>query len=178
MAQIAEQDQIALSQLYDRYARILYAVAFKALGSVEESEEVVLDVFAQVWRTATRYDPDKGRVDTWLFMITRSRVLDRLRGKQRSTKTEVASVEAEIQSLRTSVDPVEAAIVSERQALVSAALNQLPDEQRRVLELSYFKGLSHGEIAAQTGFSLGTVKTRIRLGLNKLRAALGDWSTR
>ena len=80
VARIAEQEQAALSQLYDRYARILYAVAFKTLGSAEESEEVVLDVFAQVWRTATRYDAGKGRVDTWLFMITRSRVLDRLRG--------------------------------------------------------------------------------------------------
>ena len=178
VAQIAEQNQIALSHLYDRYARILYAVAFKSLGSVEESEEVVLDVFSQVWRTATRYDSEKGRVDTWLFMITRSRILDRLRGKQRSTKTEVASVEAEIQSLRASADPVEEAIVSERREWVSAALSQLPDEQRRVLELSYYKGLSHGEIAAQTGFSLGTVKTRIRLGLNKLRTALGNWSTR
>ncbi len=178
ITRIAEQEETALSQLYDRYARILYAVAFKILGSIEESEEVVLDVFDQVWRTATRYDAAKGRVDTWLFMITRSRVLDRLRVRQRSTKTQSASLEAEIQSTKVSVDPVEAAILSEQRSRVSTALNRLPSQQRQVLELAYYKGLSHSEIAAQTGLSLGTVKTRIRLGLTKLRIALGDWESR
>jgi RNA polymerase sigma factor (sigma-70 family) len=178
ITRIAEQEETALSQLYDRYARILYAVAFKILGSIEESEEVVLDVFDQVWRTATRYDAAKGRVDTWLFMITRSRVLDRLRVRQRSTKTQSASLEAEIQSSQVSVDPVEVAILSERRSRVSTALSRLPDQQRQVLELAYYKGLSHSEIAVQTGLSLGTVKTRIRLGLTKLRIALGDWESR
>jgi RNA polymerase sigma factor (sigma-70 family) len=175
LLQIAQQDQCALSQLYDRYARIVYSVAFKSLGSVEESEEVVLDVFSQIWRTAGYYDASKGRVDTWIFMIARSRVLDRLRRLQRSSKVTTASVEAEIQSNKVSVDPVEDAVITERRERVMAALGQLPPEQRQVIELAYYKGLTHHEIAKQTGFSLGTVKTRIRLGLNKLRSALGSW---
>jgi RNA polymerase sigma factor (sigma-70 family) len=175
IARITRQDGAALSQLYDRYARIIHAVAFKSLGSVEESEEVVIDVFAQVWRTAERYDPKKARVDTWLFMMARSRVLDRLRGYQRTAKVANASVEMEIQSTKTSVDPVEDAIVLERRTQVLAALDRLPPEQRQVIELAYYSGLSHSEIAAQIGLSLGTVKTRIRLGLSKLQGALGTW---
>lgn len=175
LKRIAQQDQSALAQLYQRYARVIYAVAFKSLGSVEESEEIVLDVFSQVWRTAERYDATKGRVDTWLFMMTRSRVLDRLRSLQRATKTENASVEAEIQSIKVSVDPVEDVLTRERRTQVLAALSQLPDEQRLVIELAYYQGLTQSEIAAQIGLSLGTVKTRIRLGLNKLRATLGNW---
>ena len=173
---VAQHDQAALSELYDRYARVLYAVAFRSLKSAEECEEVVLDVFTQVWRTAVRYDESKGRVDSWLFMITRSRVLDRLRGLQRITKVTLASENfADIQTTNPGVDPVENVLISERRDRVLAALSQLPEEQRQVIELAYYKGLTQAEIAAQTNLSLGTVKTRIRLGLSKLRVALGTW---
>lgn len=176
LARIAQRDQAALSQLYDRYARIVHAIAYKSLGSTEESEEVVLDVFSQIWRTAERYDPTRARVDTWLFMLARSRILDRLRSLQRSTKTETASIDAaQIQSGKASVDPVEDALILERRDHVLAALSKLPREQQQVIELAYYKGLSQSEIAAKTGASLGTVKTRIRLGLSKLRIALGAW---
>jgi RNA polymerase sigma-70 factor (ECF subfamily) len=176
LARIAQQDETALAELYDRYARVLYSVAFKSLGSVEESEEVVLDVFSQVWRIAKRYDSQKGRVDTWLFMLARSRILDRLRAIQRVGKLPTTSVDAvEIQIGGSSVDPIEDALIAERRTQVLAALKTLPPEQRLVLELAYYKGMTQSEIAAQTGFSLGTVKTRVRLGLNKLRIALGSW---
>ena len=176
LIRIAQHDQAALSALYDRYARILYAVAFRSLRSVEESEEVVLDVFAQVWRTAARYDVSKGRVDSWLFMMTRSRVLDRLRILQRAAKvTLVSENAAEIQTTAPGVDPIENVLISERRDRVLAALSQLPAEQRQVIELAYYKGLTQSEIAAQTNLSLGTVKTRVRLGLTKLRVALGNW---
>jgi RNA polymerase sigma-70 factor (family 1) len=175
LAEIAQQQKLAFSQFYDRYARIVYAIAYRSLGSVEESEEVVLDVFTQVWRTAERYDSRKGRADTWLFMIARSRIVDRLRNRQRIAKVETASAQAEIQSVRASVDPVEEVLIAERRMQVLTALDYLPAEQRRVIELAYYKGLSHREIAEQTGLSLGTVKTRIRLGLNKLQARLADW---
>ncbi|PSB28017.1 sigma-70 family RNA polymerase sigma factor [Stenomitos frigidus] len=176
LIRVAQHDQAALSALYDRYARVLYAVAFKSLRSAEESEEVVLDVFAQVWRTAARYDVAKGRVDSWLFMMTRSRVLDRLRSFQRVTKVTLASENlAEIQASTPGVDPVENVLILERRDRVLAALSQLPEEQRQVIELAYYKGLTQVEIAAQTNLSLGTVKTRVRLGLSKLRVALGNW---
>jgi len=177
LERIAQQDQTALAALYDRYARVLYWVALKSLGTAEEAEEVVLDVFSQVWRIAGRYDAAKGRVDTWLFMLTRSRVLDRLRSLQRVNKTATASIDlAQIQSAKGGVDPVEDALITERRTLVLTALGSLPPEQRLVIELAYYQGLTQSEIATQTGTSLGTVKTRIRLGLSKLRIALGAWN--
>lgn len=174
LVRIAQQDQAALAQLYDRYARLVFSIAFKSFGSVEESEEVVLDLFSQVWRTANRYDPAKGRVDTWLLIMARSRILDRLRKQQRIAKSQTV-VEAEIQFAKSSGDPIEDAQIVERRAIVQAAINQLPDAQRQMIELAFYQGLSHSEIAAQTSLSLGTVKTRIRLGLGKLRIALGAW---
>ncbi|NJO40433.1 MAG: sigma-70 family RNA polymerase sigma factor [Cyanobacteria bacterium CRU_2_1] len=176
LARIAQQDQAALSALYDRYAKIIYAVAFKSLASVEESEEVVLDVFSQVWRISGHYDPAKARVDTWLFMIARSRIVDRLRRIQRATKVTISSEHIiDRQSGKSDSDPIEDVFISERRTQVLSALKLIPDEQRQVIELAYYKGFSQSEIAAQTGLSLGTVKTRIRLGLTKLRAALDAW---
>jgi RNA polymerase sigma factor (sigma-70 family) len=171
LIRIAQKDQVALSRLYDRYARVIYGVAFKILGSAEETEEVVLDVFSQVWRTAHRYNPAQGRVDAWLFMITRSRALDRLRVIQRLAKAVAASTDA-IQAHSPSITPGEDLLIRERRDRILAALAQLSEDQRNVLELAYYKGLTHVEIAAQTGASLGTVKTRIRLGLSKLRKML------
>jgi RNA polymerase sigma factor (sigma-70 family) len=170
---IVQRDQTALSELYDRYARIIYAVAFRSLTSVEESEELVIDVFFQVWHSADRYDASRARVDTWIFMIARSRILDRLRTLQRKARIATAETEKENQFTKPSVDPLEDALSLERRAQVWKALRQIPTEQRQVIELAYYQGLSQSEIAAQTGISLGTVKTRIRLGLGKLRIALG-----
>ncbi|MEO1348079.1 MAG: sigma-70 family RNA polymerase sigma factor [Cyanobacteria bacterium J06635_15] len=171
--QIIERDQTALSQLYDRYARVMYALAFKMLGSVEEAEEVVLDVFSQVWRDAHRYDASRSRVDAWLFMITRSRALDRLRKRQRQSKVmEVVAVAARASDADAMSLPEENLLIAERRAQVTTAMVQLPPEQRQMIELAYFQGLSQSEIAQRTGLKLGTVKTRIRLGLNKLRKCL------
>ncbi|GET42418.1 sigma-70 family RNA polymerase sigma factor [Microseira wollei] len=173
LTRISQGDQAALSALYDRYAKIIYAFAFKSLRSVEESEEVVMDVFAQVWRIGDRYDAQKGRVDTWLFTIARSRILDRVRKLQRTQGATTFSIDAlEIQPQADSVDLFEEAFIAERRIRMMAAMKTLPDEQRLVIELAYYQGLSHSQIAAQTGISLGTVKTRIRLGLNKLKSIL------
>ncbi|GAB4466190.1 MAG: sigma-70 family RNA polymerase sigma factor [Elainellaceae cyanobacterium] len=178
LTRIAQQDQSALSTLYDRYARVLYSLAFRILGSVEEAEEIVLDVFSQVWKLAGRYDPQRGRVDAWLFMLTRSRSLDRLRSLQRISKAVESSTEAAKTIPQSQIsDPTEDVLISERRDRVLSAMQRLPMEQREVIELAYYQGLTHVEIAAKTGKSLGTVKTRIRLGLNKLRQVLDalDW---
>jgi len=176
LTQIAQQNQVALSALYDRYSRVIYSIAYKSLGSSEEAEEVVLDVFAQVWRIAGRYDPTKGRADAWLFMLARSRVFDRLRSLQRSDKVTTASMaSARSEPMDYSNDPITDALILERRSQVLAALATLPTEQRLAIELAYYQGLTQSEISAQTSVSLGTVKTRIRLGLNKLRVAMGDW---
>ncbi|MEN9223372.1 MAG: sigma-70 family RNA polymerase sigma factor [Thermostichus sp. BF3_bins_97] len=171
LVKIAQQDQTALSELYDRYARILLGLAYRLVGSLEEAEEVVLDVFNQVWRIAARYDPSRGRVDVWLFMLTRSRALDRLRALQRAAKAIPASQVA--LSLNSgSPEPEENLQLSERRELIQTALEQIPPEQRQVLELAYFGGLTQSEIARQTGIPLGTIKKRARLGLWKLREIL------
>jgi RNA polymerase sigma-70 factor (ECF subfamily) len=173
LAQIAQQDQAALAQLYDRYAQVMYAIAFKILGTPEEAEEVVLDVFHQVWRTADHYNAKRGRVDTWLFLLTRSRALDRLRALERIARA-AASIKAAHQ-YPSITNPEEDILISERRARLLAALSQIPPAQRQVLEMAYYKGLTHVEIAQQTGERLGTVKTRLRLGLSKLREILGTW---
>ena len=173
MQQIAQQDQTALSQLYDQYARLMYSLAYKMLGTTEEAEEVVLDTFAQVWRTAQRYDTQKGKVDSWLFLITRSRALDRLRRRKRDANViEAATVVAKAPLTSAPPTPEETLLLSDRQQQVKAALAQIPNEQRKVIEMAYYQGLSQSQIAKQTGISLGTVKTRARLGLNKLKKLL------
>lgn len=171
LTRIAQGDQSALSALYDRYAKIIYAIAFKSLQSVEESEEVVLDIFAQVWRIADRYDTHKGRVDTWLFTLARSRILDRLRKLQRTNPSAIYSLDtAEIQPQADNIDLFEEVLIAERRNRVMIAMKKLPEEQRLVIELAYYQGLTQSQIATKIGISLGTVKTRIRLGLNKLKS--------
>ncbi|MBD2577397.1 sigma-70 family RNA polymerase sigma factor [Oscillatoria sp. FACHB-1406] len=171
---IAREDRRALAQLYDRYARVLFAFALKIVASREEAEEVVLDVFERVWKTAASYDPKKGRVDTWLFTIARSRSIDKLRAKKRQGKLAEASEQNAQAEASTSPEPLEDAMVRERRQQVLEALAKLPPEQRHAIELAYYQGLSRNEIAAQTGHSAGTVATRIRLGLNKLRQYLDE----
>jgi RNA polymerase sigma-70 factor, ECF subfamily len=171
---IAQGDRAALSILYDRYARIIYGLAFKSLRSVEESEEVVLDIFAQIWRIADRYDGQKGRADSWIFLLARSRIIDRLRKIKRSSTPLSTSMEGiEIQLQADDVDLFEKVLIKERRDRVLAAMAILPPEQRMVIELAYYQGLTQSQIVAKTGLALGTVKTRIRLGLNKLKLALG-----
>jgi RNA polymerase sigma-70 factor, ECF subfamily len=170
LKKIAEGDRTALSQLYDRYSRLIYAIAWKSLNSVEDCEEVVLEVFAQVWRIADRFDSEKGSPDQWIFTLARSRILDRLRKIQRLNKVNTAiAAEKEIAFPTISVDPLEAVEIVERQQQVLAALAKIPPEQRQVIEMAYYQGLTHTEIAAATGLSIGTVKTRLRLGLSKLK---------
>lgn len=170
LAKIAEGDRTALSQLYDRYSRLIYAIAWKSLNSVEDCEEVVLEVFAQVWRIADRFDAQKGSPEQWIFTLARSRILDRLRKIQRLNKVNtIIAAEKEIAFPIISVDPLEAVELVERQQQVLAALAQIPPEQRQVIEMAYYQGLTHTEIATATGLSLGTVKTRLRLGLSKLK---------
>jgi RNA polymerase sigma factor (sigma-70 family) len=173
LKRIAQRERLALSALYDRYARIIYGLAFKSLGSVEDSEEVVLDIFAQIWRIAERYDVQKGRTDTWIFTLARSRIIDRLRQIQRTNPSRNVSMDAtEIQLPADDVDLFEEALIRERRTLVMAAMQTLPPKQRIIIELAYYQGLTQSQIAAETGLALGTVKTRIRLGLSKLKSAL------
>jgi RNA polymerase sigma-70 factor, ECF subfamily len=172
LTKIADGNRIALSQLYDRYSRLIYAIAWKSLNSVEDCEEVVLEVFIQVWRIADRFDSQKGSPDQWIFTLARSRVIDRLRKIQLLNKVNLAiTTEKEIAFSTLRVNPLETIEIAERQQQVSIALGKIPLEQRQAIEMAYYQGLTHTEIATVTGLSIGTVKTRIRLGLGKLRVS-------
>ncbi len=175
LVQIAQKDQTALAKLYDRYGRASYALAYKILGSVEEAEEVVLDVFSQIWQKAASYDISRSRADTWLFMLTRSRAIDRLRVLQRTFRaTQACLEEAKIPSSAIIPEPIEDAMFKELSEQIKTALKQLPVEQRQAIELAYYQGLTCAAIATKTGIPTGTIKTRIRLGISKLRQALSE----
>ncbi|MCZ0899642.1 sigma-70 family RNA polymerase sigma factor, partial [Microcoleus sp. HI-ES] len=174
LVQIARKDQTALAKLYDRYGRPSYALAYKILGSVEEAEEVVIDVFSQIWQKAATYDPSRSRADTWLFMLTRSRSLDRLRAMQRTVRAAEACLEDAKVPISSVAEPMEDAMFKERSEQVQAALEKLPKEQQEAIELAYYQGLTCAAISAKTGIPTGTIKTRIRLGISKLRQALSE----
>ena len=166
---IAARDEAALAQLYDLYRVILFGLLMRILNNREEAEVVLQDVFLQVWRRAADFDENRGRPFTWLVTLARSRGIDRLRTLAARERVAVAGArdEAEVVS-----DAASDAFRSEQREAVNNALAQLPEEQKRLLLLAYFEGLSQSEIAARVGAPLGTVKTRMRTGMMKLRELL------
>ena len=173
MRRIVEADETALGALYDRWVRSLYSLVLHLLKDADEAEDVVEETFWQAWKKADSYEPAKGAVSTWLLTIGRRKALDRLRAKKRSREELTSSDHAAFADLPSN-DPDPSADVerSELRERVRAALSELPDEQREVLELGYFSGMSQSEIAEATGEPLGTVKTRMRLAMQKLREPL------
>jgi len=169
--QVAAGDQAALATLYDTTNRLVYGLILRVLGDISSAEEVLLDVYTQVWRQAASYDTGRGTPLAWLTTIARSRAIDRLRsGWQDQQRKE--SLETLGDAPAATASPEEMTVASERQRLVRAALDALSPEQREVIELAYYSGLSHSEIAEKLNQPLGTVKTRTRLGMMKLREAL------
>lgn len=162
---------MALASLYDRYKSILFSLILRILHSQSEAEDILQDVFIQVWKKASDFDEERGRPFTWLVTLSRSRAIDRLRqlGSRERTATEASRDAPDVR-----VDAEEEAIKSEQGAVVRDALAELPEEQRRTLLLAYFEGLTQTEIAARLNAPLGTVKTRMRSGMIKLRELLGD----
>ena len=170
VARIAARDAAALGLLYDRYGRVMFGVLYRLLGSPEPAEEVAQDAFHAVWRRAATYDPDRGSVRTWLLTIARNAAIDWRRTKGKRIEREAAIDEAaELVEEQRVDDRVIASLRAER---VRAAVESLPEEQRVVLSLAYWSGLSQAEIAERTGAPLGTVKSRVRLGMLKLRESL------
>ena len=169
---IARQDQAALAALYDSTNRLIYGLILRVLGDSSTAEEVLLDVYTQVWRQAASYDTGRGSPLAWLTTIARSRAIDRLRsGWQDQHRKEPLDLLTDRET--SAANPEEMTVASERQRFVRSALISLSPEQREVIELAYYGGLSHSEIAARLNQPLGTVKTRTRLGMIKLREALG-----
>ena len=173
VARVCRHEAAALALLYDRYAQPVYTLAAHLLGAAD-AEEVVQDVFLALWRKAGQFDPARSSFNTWFMAIARHRVLDELR--RRGHQQRMQHVEAVDHLLAGAVDP---GLSVEDQAwqrvqgrAVAGALQRLPEEQRRVLVLAYFGGLSQSAMARHLGWPLGTVKKRVRLGLQKLRTAL------
>ena len=170
---IAHQDESALAELYDRYRVILFGLLVRILNSREEAEDVLQEVFLQVWRRAADFDENRGRPFTWLVTLTRSRGIDRLRNLGARERVAIAGAREPSEEVS---DAVADAFRSEQRALVTSALDQLPADQKGPLVLAYFDGLTQSEIATKLGAPLGTVKTRMRAGLIKLRELLGSQS--
>ena len=166
---VAGGDEQALGQVYDRYRVILFGLLVRILSSREEAEDVLQDVFLQVWRRAGDFDENRGRPFTWLVTLARSRAIDRLRSRAARERLATASTQDAVEEIS---DAASDAFRSEQRALVSDALAQLPEEQKRPLMLAYFDGLTQSEIAEKLGAPLGTVKTRMRSGMNRLRELL------
>ncbi len=178
LQRIAAGDEHALGILYDRWSPLVFSLCVHILDDDDEAEEAVEETFWQAWRQAARYDTTRGAVSTWLTTIARSRALDRLRANRRRQEEPMSELSepkrtAVEETARRGDDPARGAEASERRALVRQALLALPAEQREVLELAYFRGLSQTEIAERTGQPLGTIKTRVRLAMEKLRDRLG-----
>lgn len=174
--QAATGDPRAVGALYDRFGPMLYAIAARITGERADAEEAVLEAFAQAWRDADRFRQERGSVAAWLTMIVRSRALDLVRSRTRRERaTAAAAQDAPDHAPAMGVwetDPAAQVEQDERARRVRAAVDTLSDAQRQAIELAFYEGLSHAEIAARLGEPLGTVKTRVRLGMQKLREAL------
>lgn len=177
LSRLVAGDERALGELYDLYGGLAFSLACSLVSERADAEEVVADAFGQIWRTAATFDAERGNVLAWLTTIVRSRALDLLRSQRRRARAlEVAaahSPEDAAPGMSSSSSPADrGAELSEARVLVRRSLDDLPEPQRVVLELAYFGGLSQSEIANHLREPLGTVKTRMRAGLDKLRQAL------
>ena len=167
---VAVGDQSAMATLYDSTSRLVYGLTLRILGNAATAEDVLMDVYTQVWRQASQYDEKRGAPLAWLTTIARSRAIDRLRSSVQENSRREPLESVSLSAPNTSAEDF--TIASEMQRLVRQALESLSPEQSEVIELAYYGGYSHSEIAAKLGQPLGTVKTRIRLGMMKLREML------
>ncbi|MCP3956350.1 MAG: sigma-70 family RNA polymerase sigma factor [bacterium] len=171
LRRIADHDQSALAELYDRYSGLLLALSRRVVGDSSDAEEILQEVFLQVWNQAGRYDGSRSSVSTWLVLITRSRSIDRLRSRQVKDRT-LTALKQEKRDEHTSPVGVGSVLLDQRRQRLRRVMQALPTEQRQVLELAFFRGMTQSEIAGSTGIPLGTVKTRTLLAMKKLRRSL------
>jgi RNA polymerase sigma-70 factor (ECF subfamily) len=180
VARIAAGDETALAHLYDALGGLAYSLARAILHDPAESEEAVADAFLQVWTTAKSFDGSRASVAAWVTMIVRTRALDRLRSRKRRTMAVEKAAGFDAEGVAIPIgdpgpEPDRFAELAEVRQRVAGVMAELSPPQRRAIELAFFQGLSHSEIAEALGEPLGTVKTRIRAGMEKLRAGLASY---
>jgi RNA polymerase sigma-70 factor, ECF subfamily len=168
---IRARDSDALAQLYDESSSVLYGLALRVLNDPADAEEVVLDVYQQVWKSTQKFDSSRGTIWGWLTVLTRSRAIDRLRSMGTRRARELP-IETGGETRSTAPAPETESIFAQERKLVRHALAGLAPEQKEAIELAFFRGLTHVEIAEAVGAPLGTIKTRIRLGMRKMRDVL------
>lgn len=168
VARIEARDAEALAELYDRHSARLMGLAQRIVGDTGEAEEVLQELFLWVWRSASAFDPGRGSVIAWLLVAARSRAIDRVRARRPAARAGLRSVD-QIPDPPAPGDVEVDSANRQWENVCRSAIAELPEDQRRALELAYFDGLTHQEISERTGTPLGTVKTRVRLGLMKLR---------
>jgi|SRR5947209_2079315 len=164
IARLRAGDQSAMAELYDRYSGVVYGVALRVLANTTAAEDLVQEIFLQLWRKPGSFDPERGKLGPWLAVIARNRAIDHLRKRP---------MEDDIDELPISTGVDLESDSAQRLAIekIRGVLTQLPQDQRRALEMAFFEGMTHSEIAGKTGEPLGTIKTRIRTGLLALRKA-------
>ncbi len=170
LRRIAARDQLAMAELYDQTNQMVYGLALRILADPGEAEDVMVEVYAQLWRQAPEYDPSRGSPSAWVLTMTRSRAIDARRARGREQAREPLAAADEVSSDAPGLEAISAA--AERHRFVHGALGHLSAELRQLIDLAYFAGLSHSEIAARLGEPLGTVKTRIRSAMAQLRELL------
>ena len=168
----AAGDERAMTDLYDRYGTLVYAVAYRIVGQRADAEEVVVEAFAQAWREAARFEVERGSVAAWLTAIARSRALDLVRARGRRERLAAGATAQDAAGPAGQAGADDRVEEDERRRVVRQALESLSPPQRQAIELAFFEGLSQSEIAERLNEPLGTVKTRVRLGMQKLRESL------
>ena len=174
VARVADGDQAAFEQLYEQSSSLLFTLVSRIVGHEGEAADLLQEVYLEVWRKASNYDHARGTPMAWLITLARSRAIDRVRALGSRGKGVTASLDDTPASdlIASNADAMEISAASERQALVWAALKTLPLVQRQAIELAYYEGLTHVEISGRLNVPLGTIKTRIRLAMEKLRDGL------
>jgi len=178
LAQAAGGDQAAFAKLYDRLSGPLYSLAVRMLSDTNEAQDAIQEVFVQIWRRAAKYDPTQSSVFSWAMLMTRSRIIDRLRARGRRLRVVASSTDDANDAAAADASVAESAADTadrnEEAMRVRTVLDKLPAEQRQAIELAFFSELTHYQIADQLGQPLGTIKARIRRGLLKLREQIAQ----
>lgn len=167
MNRIAQRDEAALTELYQHYGSLVYSLALRILQNRELAEEITQDIFLMVWNRSESWSSSRGQLSSWLLTVTRYRAIDRIRHEQRRPDMQATVLNEDLMRSEQSRQPDDPRLEDSR--LLHTLLSQLPPEQAQVIELAFFGGLTHSALAEMLNLPLGTVKTRLRLGLQKLR---------